>query len=136
MKVSRMKNFKGSWKLSMNEFVIPGELPDMNQIIKASKSHYMAYSTMKKKYTELVKTNAAHLPNIDKSDFVITWYCKNKRIDPDNLAVGAKMIFDGLVEIGVMENDGWGNVNSITNLFEVDKANPRIEVEIFELVKK
>lgn len=113
-------------------FEIPGKLPTMNEIIAKSKQHYGAYSKMKKKYTELVKENAGHLPPIDKSDFVITWYCENKRIDPDNLAVGSKMIFDGLVEIGVMENDGWGNVNSITHFFEVDKVNPRIEVEIFE----
>lgn len=109
-------------------FTISGELPDMNQIIKASKSHYVVYSKMKKKYTQLVKESAKDLPAIESADFLIQWYCKNKRKDPDNITAGQKFILDGLVEVGVLKNDGWKQVGEIRHRFRVDKDNPRIEV--------
>lgn len=117
-------------------FEIPGKLPTMNEIIAKSKQHYGSYSKMKKISTQLVIDSAKGLPVIGKADFVITWYCKNKRIDPDNLAAGVKFLLDGLVDAGIMENDGWANVNSITHSFRIDKANPRIEVEIYETKAK
>jgi len=114
-------------------FVIKGELPTMNEIVAASKKHPMVYANMKKDYTALVMIHARNLPKVGKSDFVITWYCKDKRKDPDNLIAGQKFIFDGLTKAGVMTNDGWSEVGNITHRFEVDKAKPRIEVKIYEL---
>jgi len=114
-------------------FVIKGELPTMNEIVAASKKHPMVYANMKKDYTALVMIHARNLPKVGKSDFVITWYCKDKRKDPDNIAGGIKCLMDGLVKAKVLDNDGWKQVNSITHDFEVDKDNPRIEVKIYEL---
>lgn len=112
------------------KFVIQGQLPDMNEIIKASKSHYGAYSSMKKKYTEIVAWSAINLPIIESADFEIVWYCKNKRKDKDNIRAGLKFILDGIVQAGKLENDGWKQVGDISDRFEVDKNNPRIEVII------
>jgi Holliday junction resolvase RusA-like endonuclease len=67
------------------------------------------------------------------ADFVITWYCPNKRKDKDNITAGQKYIFDGLQEIGLMKNDGWKEIGSVTHRFEIDKSNPRIEIEIREV---
>lgn len=117
----------------MNRITIPGEFPTMNQIIAKSKQHYAVYAKMKKKYTELVISHAAGMDTIGKADFVFTWYCKDKRKDPDNIATGIKFLLDGLVEAGVMEGDGWGQVNSLTHTFQVDKNFPRVEIEIFEV---
>ena len=116
------------------KFTIKGELPDLNQIIAASKSHYGAYSSMKKKNTELVQWSAKGLEKVDRADFIITWYCKNRRKDKDNITGGGlKMILDGLVVAGILENDGWKQIGDISHKFEVDKENPRIEVEIHEI---
>lgn len=115
------------------KFVIFGELPDMNQIIKASKSHHMAYSTMKKNNTELVAWSAAKLPQIEFADIEVHWYCKNKRKDKDNIRAGLKFILDGLVQANVLKNDGWKQVGNISDEFYVDKNNPRIEVFLHEL---
>ena len=118
----------------MSKFTIKGELPDMNQIIKLSKSHFMAYSTMKKKNTELVAWSSKGLKPVDRADFEITHYCKNKRKDPDNIQGGAiKFILDGLVASSVLKNDGWKEVGNIKHIMKVDKYNPRIEVEIIEV---
>lgn len=114
------------------KFTIMGTLPTMNEIVAASKKHYMQYANMKKDYTALVMVHAQGLPKVEKADYVITWYCKDKRKDIDNIMAGQKFIFDGLVKAGVIENDGWKQIGDITHKFEVDKDKPRIEVAINE----
>ena len=116
--------------------VIPGELPDLNQIIAESKNHWGSYSSLKKANTQLVAfcTKQATKRRYKKIDLDITWYCKNKRKDKDNImAGGLKMILDGLVVAGVIQNDGWAHIGSINNHFEVDKDNPRVEIKITEV---
>lgn len=117
----------------MISFEIPGELPSMNEIIAKSKQHYAVYSKMKKKFTQLVIDSAEGLPVIESANFHIIWHCKDKRKDKDNIVAGQKFIFDGLVDGGILKNDGWKEVGNISHSFYIDKANPRIEVEIFEV---
>lgn len=123
------------WRWRDNlKLIIPGEYPTLNEVIKASKSHYMAYANQKKDFTTLTMLNAAKLPKINfKADYIFTWYRKNKMVDPDNIQVGTKYILDGLVKAGKLKNDGWDEINSITHYFEVDKQNPRVEIEVVEI---
>ena len=58
------------------------------------------------------------------------WLCKNKKKDKDNIAFAKKFILDGLVEAGVIKNDGWDDIEGFQDEFEIDAKNPRIEVEI------
>ncbi|MCF6461473.1 RusA family crossover junction endodeoxyribonuclease [Clostridium sp. Cult3] len=113
--------------------VIPGELPTLNEIIDSSKLHYMNYRDMKKEYTEMVAWLAKGKGPFEKIDLDITWICKDKRKDKDNIATGIKFILDGLVMAGTIENDGWKQVNSFRHNFKVDKHNPRVEVKIREV---
>ena len=115
--------------------VIPGELPDLNQIIAESKNHWGSYSSIKKANTQLVAfcTKQATKQKYKKIDLDITWYCKNKRKDKDNIMAGTKFILDGLVAAGVIQNDGWTNVGDIRHRFRVDKQDPRVEVRITEV---
>jgi len=115
------------------KIIIPGEMPGMNEIIKASKEHYGEYSKMKKANTQAVVWCSKKAPKMQRVFLDITWYAKNKRRDPDNIAAGVKFIFDGLVEAGVINNDGWNENAGWSNTFKIDKKNPRIEVEIVEV---
>ena len=117
------------------KLIIPGELPDLNQIIKASKSHYRAYSKLKKENTDLIHYLVKKTPKMERISLNITWYCKDKRKDKDNISVGIKFILDGLVKAGVIENDGWKQIENFTHRFEVDKKNPRIEIELIENIE-
>jgi len=113
----------------LQNFTVPGTLPALNEIIKASKSHHMAYANLKKDYTALVMIHAQKLKPVDRADFEITWYCKDRRKDPDNVAGGGlKMLLDGLVKAKILKDDGWSQIGSITHKFEIDKTNPRVEV--------
>lgn len=116
------------------KLTINGEFPTLNEVIKASKSHHMAYANQKKDYTALTMIQTQKAPEIDyKADWVFTWYRKNRRNDPDNIQVGTKYIFDGLVKAGKIKNDGWNEINSITHKFAVDKDNPRVEIEMIPI---
>lgn len=120
------------------KIVIPGELPDLNTIIAESKrgrGKWQPYNEMKQEYTNIVAWIAKSeiKKQLKKIDLDITWICKNRRKDKDNIMAGTKFILDGLVAAGVIENDGWKQIGDISHKFKVDKHNPRIEVEIREV---
>ena len=112
------------------KIVIPGELPNLNQIIDMAKTHWTKYREMKAENTDLVAWCAKGQEKVERADFFFTWYAKDRRTDPDNLSAAQKFGFDGLVKAGVMEKDGWKQIRSITHRFEVDRENPRCEIEI------
>jgi|SRR5699024_8169916 len=117
------------------KLVIPGEFPTLNEVIKVSKSHFMAYATMKKTYTNLTIAAVKGNPEIKfKADYIFTWYRKTRRNDPDNIQTGTKFILDGMVDAGLIKNDGWNEINSIKHKFGVDRDDPRVEIEIKEVI--
>lgn len=115
------------------KITIPGELPTMNEIIDAAKSHYGEYAKMKRANTGLVALVARRAPRQQRVDLKIKWYRANKRHDKDNIMAGQKFIFDGLKEAGVIKGDGWKQIGKIEHDFDVDKRNPRVEVELIEV---
>lgn len=119
------------------KIVIPGELPDLNTIIAESKrgrGKWQPYNEIKQANTIKVAWIAKSKikKKLNKIDLEITWICKNRRKDKDNIMAGTKFILDGLVAAGVIENDGWKQIGDISHKFKVDKHNPRVEVEIRE----
>lgn len=115
--------------------VIPGEMPGMNEMIDAAKKGkrgYQPYATMKKENTEIVTWRAKKVSKKRRIYLDITWYCRNKKRDPDNIAAAVKFIWDGLVQAGIIGNDGWAENGGWSNKFKIDKNNPRIEIEIKE----
>lgn len=116
----------------MQKLIIKGRLPGMNEIIGNARANKRISATQKRQYTQLVAWSciASKLKPIEyKADFKITWYCKNKRRDKDNIMSGQKFIFDGLQVAKIINNDGWSEIGNIYHIFEVDKEE-RIEVEI------
>lgn len=121
----------------MNQaLTIPGELPDLNQIINEAKSHWSAYRKEKNAYTLRVKQLARkgglklHQCPV-RISFV--WVTGDLRKDPDNVSSGGrKAILDGLEAAGVLRRDSRKWIVGFTDDFAVDKKNPRIEVELRE----
>lgn len=122
----------------MLKITIPGTLPSLNEMINASKRNKYVYVKMK---DEAINTVAWAVKESftrtvvrwpAPADYVITWYCPDKRKDKDNIIAGQKFLFDALQHIGLIKNDGWKEIGSITHRFEVDRKNPRVEVEILE----
>lgn len=114
----------------MEKIIIEGELPTLNEIIDLSKTHWAKYREVKRINTNLVAFIANRLPKFKAIKLDITYYRKDRRTDPDNIAASKKFILDGLVKSGVIKNDGWSEVKGFKESWEVDKNNPRIEVTI------
>src|SRR5690554_1389273 len=114
----------------------PGRLPGLNEIIaaaKGGKGKYQPYAIMKEQYTNEIGWLAKKLPAYERVDITITWYEPNRRRDPDNVVGGTKFIMDGLVAGGAIKDDSQRYVNSILHNFEVDRENPRVEIEVQEV---
>lgn len=117
------------------KLIIPGELPTMNEIIDEAKTHWNNYREQKNDQTELVAWEAkrAKLPYIPVVKFEITYFRKSRAYDPDNIAAAKKFILDGLVEAGVLENDGWKQIKGWSEDWSVDSINPRVEVVLINI---
>ena len=117
------------------KFTIPGRLPGLNDMTDAARRNRYESAKIKKEYTELVAWCAkrARLPHFDRVDLIVTWYEPNMKRDKDNIMAGQKFILDGLVMVGVLANDGWKQIRDVTHRFRVDRANPRVEVELIEV---
>lgn len=117
------------------KLVVPGQLPTLNEIIEEAKTHWAIYRDNKEDFTKVVAIEAynAKLPKMKAIKLDITYYRKNRRHDPDNIAAAKKFILDGLVAAGVLENDGWKQVRGWTEAWEVDKKNPRTEIILEEI---
>jgi len=112
---------------------IPGEFPDMNRIIMASKRHWSEYAKFKRTYTDLVVAAAKnrHEPITEYPVWLtFDWYCKDRRIDPDNIAAAKKMIIDGLVAAGILTGDGWNHISRLSDTFHIDRHNTRVTVSL------
>ena len=121
----------------IQQFTVEGRLPGQNEMIASAKVGYRggAYSSKKKKLTKMVSWTAiaAKLkPVVGMCAIRFLWYEPNKRRDYDNIRAGAKYLLDGLVDSGIIEDDGWRCVTGLEDRFYSDKENPRVVVEIIE----
>jgi hypothetical protein len=121
----------------MYKFIIPGELTTLNPYINAERSNKYYASQIKKKNTEKVflaiKNNAKLRNKKFKKVFLkINYFVKNKRKDKDNIAFTKKFIFDGMEKASIIKKDGWNTISGWDEYFQIDKQNPRTEVEIIE----
>ncbi len=118
---------------SVVRITIKGELPGMNEYIKAMNSHRHAGAKMKKESTEIVRLYSFKYKNHKlKAPFYLEfhWYCKDKKKDKDNVAFAKKFILDGLQLAGVLPQDTWKAIDGFSDSFEIDAKNPRIEIVI------
>jgi Holliday junction resolvase RusA-like endonuclease len=115
---------------------IYGELTDLNAYVNAERTHRFRATSIKKDETARVASECVvqKVKAVEKYPvhIVYTWYSPNRRKDIDNVAFAKKFINDGLVDAGVLEGDGRKQVASFEDHFEIDKDNPRVEVEIQE----
>lgn len=115
-------------------FTIPGRLDGMNDYTAAQRQNRHAGANMKRDNQDNVlwairRTKVE--PIRSRCRLMYTFYEPNMRRDMDNIAGFAhKVIQDALVEAGILENDGWKEIAGYTDIFAVDKKNPRIEVTL------
>lgn len=119
------------------------EIPTLNQHDNANRANRFSGASMKKKATGICsrhvkKAMAEGFELIsDKPMFHLTWYAKDRRTDKDNISFADKYIYDGMVDAGLLENDGYNNMGDFfSNEFKVDRDNPRVEIQEITITKE
>ena len=119
------------------KLVIYTSLPGLNDYTLACRGNKYAAASMKKRAEEMIQWHIrSQLKNwqTEKPIYLkYLWVEKDRRRDKDNVAFARKFVQDALVKSGTIPNDGWKNIVGFEDAFEVDKKNPRIEVEIVEV---
>lgn len=120
----------------MTKIIIPRELMDLNKFINLQRGNRYGGAKAKKDQTNLctmyIKRAMAKGLKVTKFPIVVKfkWVMPNKRKDKDNIAFAKKFVLDSMQESGLIPGDGWKHIWGFEDSFEVDKDNPRVEIEI------
>lgn len=123
--------------MAVYELEIPGKFPGLNDFIHAQNTHRMLGANLKRdSQAEISKCITFLHPHIHIEKPIIihyAYYEPNKKRDHDNVSGFFHKVFqDALVETGVIEDDGWKYISGYTDMFYVDKQNPKIKVTLEE----
>lgn len=114
------------------KIILHGEFTDLNTYINAERTNRFIGAKIKKTNNDNVLKQLT-LKEIIKDYPVFitcTWFVKDNRKDPDNIAFAKKFILDAIVTKGILKDDTRKCIKGFTDLFETDKNNPRVEIEI------
>lgn len=114
---------------------IPGRMPGQNELgaMLRHKGGYRKYAAIKRKWQETIGLLLASSPiaPFEAAHVRFELVEPNKRRDPDNACAGAvKICLDALQQHGVLGNDGWTQVLSLSFKWRVDKAKPGVLVTL------
>ena len=114
---------------------IPGRMPGLNEYISAERANRYQAAKMKRDWQNIVCHEIRRQLRGVKLRFPVvlayTFHEPNRRRDHDNVAGFAhKIIQDAMVQMDILEDDGWDEIAGFVDWFVLDKKNPRIEVEI------
>lgn len=127
------------------DLVIKGTMPNLNDYlhgeriaIRKNGKFTTKGNVMKQEHQrKVVSAVRSQLMGIHIENPVMIYYTffePNMKRDLDNISAFAhKVIQDGLVKGGLIQNDGWKNIVGFSDEFFVDKENPRIEILIREV---
>jgi Holliday junction resolvase RusA-like endonuclease len=113
---------------------IKTKFPDFNDYDRAARSSRYAAANMKKVFTDIVtrECQAQKVQPVKAAHLSFYWTEKNTKRDLDNIAFAKKFILDGLQAAGVLENDGWKQIDGIEDDFFIGDEYS-IVVEIKEI---
>lgn len=121
----------------IHKIVIPGRFPSLNEWVEANRKRHGCWSAgndMKQRDQREIRKHIPHGLKFKHRIFIeYNFFEPNTRRDKDNISGYFHKIFqDALVECGALEDDDWKHIRGMTDYFEVDKGNPRIEIFIEE----
>lgn len=119
-----------------SRIIFPFELMDHNTYINEQRRNRYAGNSAKRLETEkcalIIRSHMNKGLVITEEELPLFlefhWFVKDRRKDKDNIAFAKKFVLDGMVEVGLIENDGWSHVDGFSDHFYVDKDRPRLEL--------
>ena len=118
--------------------IISGRLDNLNDYITACRTNQYKGAHLKAKNEHKVQAEIyeqlGRLRIRKPVRMRYRWYEKDRRRDLDNVSsFGRKVIQDALVQTHILQNDGWKEIAGFADDWAVDKARPRVEIEIVEM---
>ena len=109
------------------------DFPNWNKYINMERSNKFNASRIKKKEKEIVRYLCKDMKPIKDYPVIIKVkkYVNNRNTDIDNIRI--KGLIDGLVEMGILENDNMKYINKIILEAEVSKEKNGIDIEISKM---
>ena len=124
---------------SVNEFVILGRLPGLNDYTDACRSHWSKGARMKREVEEdigwhILAARGAHKlrPVHGPVSLAIEWHERNRRRDLDNIVSAKKFILDAMQKMGIIPNDDRDHVRAISDEI-VDDDKDFVIVRLYEV---
>lgn len=109
----------------------PVMLPGTNEIILLRSSRWRGkWNAIKRRCEDRIKGLVPPGTKVEHKRLTVIahWYEWNTRRDPDNIAGGMKMLNDALQAAGVIPNDGWDEIESITHRFRIAESQEQVGV--------
>lgn len=106
-------------------YTIQGRLDGLNAYVNACRTNPYKGAKCKRSNQKICRCSIPYELREKDREIIfpvrveITWYEKDRRRDPDNIASAKKYILDSLVEAGVFPDDGWKYVKGFTNVFRL-----------------
>lgn len=117
-------------------FTMEGRLESLNQTLKIPRLRFM--QSFRRQHTKRRIAQWILYSQVPKFEnpvrIHIRWVEKDQRRDRDNIRSGAKLILDALVRQERIVNDSQKWLTELTDSYDVDKTNPRIEVTIQDAI--
>lgn len=123
--------------MSEYKLTIPGSLPGLNEYSTLERRNRYQAAAMKRRAEHVVmaeirrQLRGLRIKKPVSMDYL--WIEKDRRRDKDNIAFAKKFVQDALVKVGVLENDGWKQIDHFSDDFAVDAKRPRVEITIREV---
>jgi hypothetical protein len=108
------------------------DFPNWNKYINAERTNKYIANSMKQQEKKIVKMLCRNMKPIERYPvtIVVTKYVKTKNTDVDNIRI--KGLLDGLVEMGILQNDNLRYINKVILQAEVSKEKEGLKFEIIE----
>lgn len=119
------------------KITIPARLPSLNDYVLACRSNKFDGAHMKRDTEDICIPFiriALRNKKLDRIGLTFRWLEKNRKRDKDNICFAKKFILDGMQKAGILQNDGWKQIEYFKDEFDVDKDNPRVEILIEEML--
>jgi len=110
----------------VQEFVIPGQLEGMNEIIGKARTGWKASDRQKNKQQKLVMdeifvNKIQPIPGEFRMELV--WVEKDAKREPDNITAAKKFILDALQAMDVIQNNSMDFVKGWTESWQIEAAD-------------
>lgn len=120
--------------MSGKKIITVDEIPPSNNryLGKGGQGRAFAYQAEKKRWAWMIRAAAGRVDRpFQRARVVIKYYFPDRRRrDPDNYS--GKMILDGLVLAGVIEDDSFNHIVLMLEA-DVDRKRPRTEIRVEEM---